>query len=154
MSALETALGVVFRYRAPMAKSSNLPIASGYDPARPNRLRELRLRAGLSLEKLAERCKPPTTKAQIKKLEQGPGPPGVKMDIVWMYRLAAALGCKPYDLLPEPPDNILPLAEREHLERYLKLPEPDRLAIDRVIDGLSAADRAAAPALRRAKGGR
>src|SRR6202521_5819588 len=135
VSASGTAQGVVFRHLQLMTTRRFL-LPSGYDPSRPNRLRALRLERGLSLDALAQRCVPPTTKGQIEKLEWGPHHVhGVRMDIMWMYRLAAALDCHPSDLLPDLPPTILPLAERDHLERYRELAEPDRGLVESVIEG-------------------
>lgn len=62
----------------------------------PNRLREFRDLAGLSMQALADRVG--TTAPQINKLEKGER----RLTLDWMTRLAAALDIEPKDLLPLP----------------------------------------------------
>src|ERR1700674_1162727 len=103
VSASGTAQGVVFRHLQLMTTRRFL-LPSGYDPSRPNRLRALRLERGLSLDALAQRCVPPTTKGQIEKLEWGPHHVhGVRMDIMWMYRLGGGGGGGARAPPPPPP---------------------------------------------------
>jgi SOS-response transcriptional repressor LexA len=59
-----------------------------------NRLAELRRRAGLTQDQLAERAE--TGRSQIVKLERGER----RLTVDWMLRLARALNCEPKDLLP------------------------------------------------------
>ncbi|MDD3445133.1 MAG: S24 family peptidase [Zavarzinia sp.] len=59
-----------------------------------NRLGELRRRAGLTQDQLAERAG--TGRSQIVKLERGER----RLTVDWMLRLAGPLGCDPKDLLP------------------------------------------------------
>jgi len=60
----------------------------------PNRLREIREQAGLSMQALATLVG--TTAPQINKLEKGER----RLTLDWMTRLATALGIEPKDLLP------------------------------------------------------
>lgn len=60
-----------------------------------NRLKELRLRAGLSQGKLAEAVG--TTAQQIGRLEMG----SRQLSQNWMERLAKPLGCRPADFFPD-----------------------------------------------------
>jgi phage repressor protein C with HTH and peptisase S24 domain len=59
-----------------------------------NRIRELRHRAGLSMQALADRAG--TSAPQINKLEKGER----RLTVDWMVRLGKALGVDPTDLLP------------------------------------------------------
>ena len=70
----------------------------------PNRLKEFRDLAGLSMQALAERVG--TTAPQINKLEKGER----RLTLDWMTRLAAALGIEAKDLLPAPPRPRPPAA--------------------------------------------
>src|SRR3954447_3389753 len=63
--------------------------------ALPNRIREFRDRAGLTMQALAERAG--TSAPQINKLEKGER----RMTVDWMIRLAPALGVDPKELLPD-----------------------------------------------------
>jgi phage repressor protein C with HTH and peptisase S24 domain len=79
-----------------------------------NRLKELRERAGLSMQALATRAG--TSAPQINKLEKGER----RLTVDWMTRLAPALGVELRDLLPDqatlpvarpslPPGGVLPV---------------------------------------------
>lgn len=46
---------------------------------------------------MAAQCKPPTTESQLVKLEKSQ----TSLSQRWMYRLAPALRCRPWDVLPE-----------------------------------------------------
>src|SRR6185369_8501136 len=67
----------------------------------PNRIRELREKAGLSLQKLAEMIikldGEPTSAQQIDRLEKGQR----RLTQDWMNSISEALGCMPFELLPE-----------------------------------------------------
>lgn len=71
----------------------------------PNRIRELRERAGLSQWKLGEIVG--TSAPQIGRLEIG----SRQLTVDWMRKIARALGVQPADLLPE--SEALPLEENE-----------------------------------------
>lgn len=62
-----------------------------------NRIKILRKKRGLTLQEVADLVFPPTVSPQIMKLERGER----GLDLNWMERLSKALGCKPYELLPE-----------------------------------------------------
>ena len=74
-----------------------------------NRLRDLRERAGLTMQALADRIG--TSAPQINKLEKGER----RLTVDWMARLAQGLGVEIRDLLPEPaepgPALLLPGGE-------------------------------------------
>jgi phage repressor protein C with HTH and peptisase S24 domain len=59
-----------------------------------NRIRELRLKAGLSMQALADRAG--TSAPQINKLEKGER----RLTVDWMVRIGKALGVDPTELLP------------------------------------------------------
>lgn len=60
-----------------------------------NRIRDIRKQAGLTLAEVAGRCSPPTTAQTIGRLETGMR----NLSLVWMNRIAAALGVEPELLL-------------------------------------------------------
>ena len=88
----------------------------------PNRIRELRLQRGLTQDQLADKIN--CSKMQISGLERGKP----KLDIEWMRRISAGLGCNPADLLNRE-DNPWQLsdAERELLARF-RAADADRQA--------------------------
>jgi len=91
-----------------------------------NRIRDIRKQKQMTLAEVAERCEPPTTAQTIGRLETGTR----NLSLVWMNRIAAALGVDPEllvkgeetegpkivarltengaDALPSPRDAILP----------------------------------------------
>lgn len=60
-----------------------------------NRIRDIRKQKGLTLADVAERCAPPTTAQTIGRLETGMR----NLSLVWMNRIAAALGVEPETLV-------------------------------------------------------
>ena len=64
-----------------------------------NRIRELRIAAGLTQDELAKKLNPPTSGPQIQRLETGQR----QLTTDWMVRLASAIGCHPADLMIVPP---------------------------------------------------
>ena len=60
-----------------------------------NRVRDIRKQKGMTLADVAERCTPPTTAQTIGRLETGMR----NLSLVWMNRIAAALGVEPELLL-------------------------------------------------------
>lgn len=77
--------------------------------SQPNRIRELRQQAKLTMDQLAERVG--TSNQQISKLELGKA----KLTVEWMRRLAPALGCAPVDLMMEKGTALEPHPHRLHL---------------------------------------
>lgn len=98
-----------------------------------NRIRELRLAAGLSQQKLGDRMS--VSKMTISDLEVGK----VKLTLDYMRRVAEALGCAPADLL-NPEDNPWQLApdERRLLERYRAADPQQQEIAEGVLDALFA----------------
>lgn len=60
-----------------------------------SRIRDVRMQQGLTLADVAARCDPPTTAQTIGRLETGTR----NLSLVWMNRIAAALGVEPEQLL-------------------------------------------------------
>ena len=60
-----------------------------------NRIRDIRKAKGLTLADLAAACVPPTTAQTIGRLETGTR----QLSLVWMNRIAAALGVDPASLM-------------------------------------------------------
>ena len=60
-----------------------------------SRIRDVRIQQGLTLADVAARCHPPTTAQTIGRLETGTR----NLSLVWMNRIAAALGVEPEQLL-------------------------------------------------------
>lgn len=97
----------------------------------PNRIRELRDAAGLSMDGLAARCSPPTSASQINKLEKG----HVNLTTDWMRRLAAVLGVDPVEILAPIP-KLTPI-EQALVAKFRELDEPDRVTVYRVADAMA-----------------
>lgn len=88
--------------RRSLAKEAPAPVAErrGRGPMRPtaslpNRIRPLREERGLTQDTLALRVG--TTKMQVSRLERGER----RLTQGWMEKIAAALACRPADLLPD-----------------------------------------------------
>jgi len=97
------------------------PPALPIDPRRANRLRQLRLRAGLKQEDLAERAG--ISQQQISKMENGRAP----LTLEQARRVAQILGCSPTDLLPEQGGFTVPVTLRAAMGGGAgALPEPHR----------------------------
>jgi transcriptional regulator with XRE-family HTH domain len=108
----------------------------------PNRIREIRERAGLTQEQLAERVG--TTSQQISRLEKGQR----GLDVPWMEKIAAALGERPAALIDQRADSAsgLPserkLAQNEEelwlLEAWRALDKTEQSLLKRALNGLAA----------------
>lgn len=95
----------------------------------PNRLREWRKDAGLSLEELAFRVG--STTATLSRYERGQR----SMTLDLLVQLAPHLGCKPADLLPDP-ESVLSETERALIAGYKELDPEDRALVLRMVQGL------------------
>lgn len=62
-----------------------------------NKIKEIREAKGMSLDKVALACVPPTTAKQIQRLEKGER----RLTTDWIERVAKALGCEPGDIVPK-----------------------------------------------------
>lgn len=69
------------------------------------RIREVRRARGLTLDDVAKRCRPPTTPQTIGRLETGTR----TVSLVWLNRIAAALGVEAADLVDSPDKAELPV---------------------------------------------
>ncbi|MBR9970829.1 helix-turn-helix domain-containing protein [Magnetospirillum sulfuroxidans] len=98
----------------------------------PNRIETLRKNRGWSMEELAARIVPTATASQINKLEKG----YTRLNFDWMHKLASALECHPAELLPDPP-IVTDSEEKQLLERYRGLSEPDKQTAFRFLDAMS-----------------
>lgn len=92
-----------------------------------NRLRDLRKRAHITQEQLAELTG--VSQPAISQIENG----RLSMDIHWMRAFARILGCAPADLLDDEdnPDRLT-AEERDLLARYRHANEAERRTLDRV----------------------
>lgn len=110
--------------RPAMTKDTSIP---------KHRVRELRLRANLSLAKLAELVS--SSAPRIYDLETGK----TKLTQEWMQRLAPPLGCAPADILAEHDHAIvLSDAERTLVELVRTLPPERRDLVPALIGSLEA----------------
>lgn len=107
----------------------------------PNRIRELRERAGLSQAALGTRAG--TSQPQIDRLEKGER----RLTDTWMRRLAAGLECDPADLLPRgdsapPPPSapiVVPAPETPiGAARPVDLPSKQLMPLDVPVFGVAA----------------
>ena len=71
-----------------------------------SRIREVRKARGMSLQQVADRCRPPTTPQTVGRLETGVR----TVSVQWLNRIAAALGVEAADLVQLPDREDLPLA--------------------------------------------
>ena len=71
-----------------------------------SRIRDVRRAKGLTLADVAERCSPPTTAQTIGRLETGTR----VLSLIWINRIASALGVDSSDLVQLPDQQHLPVA--------------------------------------------
>ncbi|SFR86756.1 DNA-binding transcriptional regulator, XRE-family HTH domain [Sphingomonas jatrophae] len=97
----------------------------------PNRIRELRMAAGLSQQKLGDAIG--TSKMTVSDLERGK----MELTLDYMRRLSRALSCAPADLLPEE-DNPWSLTAEEQtlITRLREASEEQRETLHRVTDAM------------------
>lgn len=91
----------------------------------PNRIAELRKGAGLSQERLAELLN--SGRSTVVKLERGE----MALSQDWMERISGAIGCEPWELLPNAPR--LTAEDRAMLARFRALPPERRKAFLEVL---------------------
>jgi transcriptional regulator with XRE-family HTH domain len=103
----------------------------------PNRLREWRRAAGLTLEQAAERLG--TTNQSLSRKERGER----SVTVDELAQIAPVYQCKPADLVPDP-ESVVTIREREFLAMLRGLDEADRRQLLRI--GLALAGQPAAPA--------
>lgn len=106
-----------------------------------NSIRSVRRAKGLTLDDVAQRCKPPTTAQTIGRLETGTR----TLSLGWLNRIADALGVESRDLVQMPDEELLSVAALigsdgahapTHDETVTPLrPEPGTLAV-RFTSGL------------------
>lgn len=91
----------------------------------PHRMRELRLREGLSLEALAERMGGTVTVTQLSRLERGQN----QMTHQRLSQVADALGVHPADILGHDDGGLSPI-ERDLVHTYRNVPPSLRAGFD------------------------
>ncbi|WP_298175063.1 helix-turn-helix transcriptional regulator [Novosphingobium sp.] len=98
----------------------------------PNRIRELRLEAGLSQQSLGDAVG--VSKMTISDLERG----NMVLTLDYMRRIARALGVNAADILP-PEDNpeALSIEERQLIDQYRAADEGQREQLQKVADVLA-----------------
>jgi len=98
----------------------------------PNRIREMRVAAGLSQQALGDLIG--TSKMTVSDLERG----RMELTLEYMRRLARALSCTPVDILPsdDNPDR-LSLEERQLLANYREASETQRAMIERIASPMT-----------------
>lgn len=97
----------------------------------PNRIRELRLAAGLSQQALGEAMG--ISKMTVSDLERGK----IRLDIDYMRRVARALGVATTDVLPlEDNDAGLSFDERQWLEQYRAASPELREQLQKIADAV------------------
>ena len=75
-----------------------------------SRIRDVRTAKGLTLADVAMRCNPPTTAQTIGRLETGMR----VLSLIWINRIADALGVESSDLVALPDQQYLPVAAILH----------------------------------------
>lgn len=107
--------------------------------ALPNRIKEWRKAAGLSLEELAHRVG--STDATLSRYENGRR--SITIDL--LVQLAPHLGCRPADLLPDPEASMTG-EERRLLGLVRRLGAADRQTLERFALAMAQTPIEAAPA--------
>lgn len=100
-----------------------------------NHIREIRAKAGITVQQLADRLD--TTAHQIYRLETYQR----RMTADWMLRIADALGCDPLELLGERQPRFNNATLLGHVgadERYIPFEKPGTIALPSRVDGLVA----------------
>jgi DNA-binding XRE family transcriptional regulator len=93
----------------------------------PNRVREFRKRAKLTLQKAAPLIG--LSWAHLARIETG----GRELNTIWMDRIGKVFGCSPADLLPLEMGG-LSTVERDLVNLLRHLPEPNKRAIEAVLE--------------------
>ncbi len=96
-----------------------------------NRIRDIRRQKGLTLADVAARCDPPTTAQTIGRLETGMR----SLSLVWMNRIAAALGVEPQLLVKADEDSPARLVARLGAQGAEALAKPMDAILPVALDG-------------------
>lgn len=107
-------------------------IQYGYIQRMENRIKELRADRGLSQQQLADRCRPPTSKAQISKLEKSQRALGDE----WARKLAAALDCHWTELY----QDGLSEAEAKLVKQYRSLDKDRQVLAQKMLSMFNEGD--------------
>jgi transcriptional regulator with XRE-family HTH domain len=114
---------VGYTARAMLVKCRPMPKKITFTP--PHRMRELRLREGLSLEALAERMGGTITVTQLSRIERGQN----QMTHQRLSQVADALGVHPADILGHDDGGLSPI-ERDLVHTYRHVPASLRAGFD------------------------
>lgn len=93
-----------------------------------NRIREIRKAKGLTLDQVAQACKPPTTAQTLGRLETGTR----TLSIDWVNRIATALGVSSADLVETSGQAFIPVAATVDAQGAHPLTAPARLAVPQI----------------------
>jgi transcriptional regulator with XRE-family HTH domain len=105
-----------------------------------SRIRDVRRAKGLTLADVAERCTPPTTAQTIGRLETGMR----VLSLIWINRIADALGVDSSDLVALPDQQFLPVAAVLHEDGTYAPTQEERIMVPNV-SGRMVGLRIAAP---------
>jgi transcriptional regulator with XRE-family HTH domain len=114
------------------AEILQFPFMANADDLLPNRVRELRKKAGMSLQDVADRLH--CSRMQLSNIERG----GTELTRTWMKRIAPVLGVAPGDLLlvEDNPNSAADEAERLWLKRFRQASAQERETLLRVADAV------------------
>ena len=98
-----------------------------------NRLRLIREAKGLTQQQLADVVIPPTSQAQIDRLEKSQR----KLTREWAQRLARALGCDWFDFFEDHSAEKVTPQEQAMLDLFRQLPQEERSRIMKVASALA-----------------
>lgn len=93
-----------------------------------SRIRDVRRAKGLTLADVAERCNPPTTAQTIGRLETGMR----VLSLIWINRIAEALGVDSSDLVALPDQQFLPVAAVLHEDGTHAPTQEERIMVPNV----------------------
>jgi transcriptional regulator with XRE-family HTH domain len=93
-----------------------------------SRIRDVRRAKGLTLADVAERCNPPTTAQTIGRLETGMR----VLSLIWINRIADALGVDSSDLVALPDQQYLPVAAVLHEDGTYAPTQEERIMVPNI----------------------
>ena len=93
-----------------------------------SRIRDVRRAKGLTLADVAERCNPPTTAQTIGRLETGMR----VLSLIWINRIAEALGVDSSDLVALPDQQFLSVAAVLHEDGTYAPTQEERIMVPNV----------------------
>lgn len=93
-----------------------------------SRIRDVRKAKGLTLAEVGARCKPPTTAQTIGRLETGMR----VLSLIWINRIADALGVDSSELVALPDQQYLPVAAVLHDDGTHAPPKEERIMVPNI----------------------